>query len=138
MLSLSGAPIILTLAFGMVSDSSCRVYSIFKNLGFLSSSTIVISRFLSSTSLILPSDLLYFHNAFFSFKDFTYLERGEGLEKERERNINVQKTHGSAASNVPTGDLVRNPGMCPDRESNPRPLDPQASTQSTEPHQSGL
>ena len=35
----------------------------------------------------------------------------------------------------PTGDLARNPGMCPDWESNQGPLASQASTQSTEPHQ---
>ena len=37
----------------------------------------------------------------------------------------------------PTGDLARNPGMCPDWESNRRPFDLQACTQSTEPHQPG-
>ena len=38
----------------------------------------------------------------------------------------------------PTGDLARNPGMCPDWESNWWPFGAQASTQSTEPHQPGL
>ena len=37
----------------------------------------------------------------------------------------------------PTGDLARNPGMCPDLELNQRPFDSQASTQSTELHQPG-
>ena len=37
----------------------------------------------------------------------------------------------------PTGDLAHNPGMCPDWELNQWPFDPQASTQSTEPHQPG-
>ena len=37
-----------------------------------------------------------------------------------------------------TGDLARNPGMCPDWESNQRPFGLKASTQSTEPHQPGL
>ena len=38
----------------------------------------------------------------------------------------------------PTGDLAHNPGMCPDWESNQRPLGFQAHAQSTEPHQPGL
>ena len=38
----------------------------------------------------------------------------------------------------PTRDLAFHPGMCPDWESNWRPFDLQASTQSTEPHQPGL
>ena len=38
----------------------------------------------------------------------------------------------------PTGDLARNPGICPDWESNQRPFGPQAGAQSTEPHQAGL
>ena len=38
---------------------------------------------------------------------------------------------------VPTGALVRNPGMFPDWESNWPPFGSQAGTQSTEPHQPG-
>ena len=38
----------------------------------------------------------------------------------------------------PTGDLVHIPGKCPDWESNQRPIDSQASTDYTEPHQPGL
>ena len=37
----------------------------------------------------------------------------------------------------PTGGLARNPGMCPDWESNRRPFGSQGGTQSTEPHQAG-
>ena len=37
----------------------------------------------------------------------------------------------------PTGDLARNPGMCPDWESKQRPFALQAGAQSTEPHQPG-
>ena len=46
------------------------------------------------------------------FKDFIYLflDRREGREKEKERNINVW----FASCVPPTGDLVCNPGMCPD------------------------
>ena len=60
------------------------------------------------------------------------------MEKKRERNINVQEIHLSFASLMPpTGDLGRNPGMCPDWESNWWPFGSQAITQSTEPHQAG-
>ena len=51
----------------------------------------------------------------------------EGREKERERNTNVS----------PTGDMARNPGMCPDWESNQQHFGFQASSQSTEHHQPG-
>ena len=37
-----------------------------------------------------------------------------------------------------TRDLAHNPGMCPEQESNWRPLGSQAGTQSMEPHQSKL
>ena len=37
-----------------------------------------------------------------------------------------------------SGDLARNPGMCPDWESNQRPFGSQVGAQSTEPHQLGL
>ena len=48
------------------------------------------------------------------------LEREEGKEKERERNINVW-----LPSTCPlTGDLACNPGMCPDWESIGDPLIP--------------
>ena len=76
---------------------------------------------------------------FYFFKGFIYLflERGEGREKERERNIDVQEIHWSVAFHMPpTGDP--NPGMCPDWESNQQPFGLQAGTQSTEPHQPGL
>ena len=46
-----------------------------------------------------------------------FLERGEGREGERERNINVREIHESLASHMPpTGNLAHNPGMCPDWE----------------------
>ena len=68
-------------------------------------------------------------------KDFMYvfLERGEGKEKERERNIHVW------LSLTPlTGDLACNPGMFPDWESNRPPFGSQTGAQPTEPHQLGL
>ena len=51
------------------------------------------------------------------FKDFIdlFLERGEGRENERERNIHVREIHRLVASHTPpTGDLAHNPGRCPD------------------------
>ena len=64
-------------------------------------------------------------------KDFIYLLL--------ERNINVREIYQSAASHMPPPrDLAHNSGMCPDWELNQRPLDSQAGTQSTEPHQTGL
>ena len=75
-------------------------------------------------------------------KDFIYLilETGEeGREKERERNMNVREKRGSVSScTCPSGDLARNPGMCPDWELNPQPLRLQAGDQTTESHQPGL
>ena len=66
---------------------------------------------------------------------YLFLELGEGRQKERERNISVWLP---LAHPLPGwGDLARNPGMCPDRELNQRPLSSQASTESTEPHQLG-
>ena len=66
-------------------------------------------------------------------KEFIYLclERGEGREKERDRNIyRLPRT-------PPTRDLAHNPGMCPNGESNLLSSDSQAGAQSTEPHQPG-
>ena len=73
----------------------------------------------------------------FSFfkKDFIiiFLEKGEGNEKERERNIDV-----GLPCTPPAGDLARNPGLCPDRESNWWLFGLQAGAQSTESQQPGL
>ena len=54
------------------------------------------------------------------FKDFIYLflERGEGREEERERNINVGEKHGSDASRLLERTQPHNLGMCPDEELN--------------------
>ena len=68
----------------------------------------------------------------FFLRVYLFLDRGEGREKEREKHQCV------VASGVPlTGDLARNPGMCPDWELNQQPLGLQAGAQSTEPHQLG-
>ena len=58
---------------------------------------------------------------YFFKTDFIYLflERGEGREKERERNIDVWEIQRSVVSRMPpTGALACSPGMCPDWESN--------------------
>ena len=50
---------------------------------------------------------------------YLFLERGEGREKERERNIDVpEKQRLVASCTPPTGDLAHNPGLCPDWELN--------------------
>ena len=81
----------------------------------------------------------FLHTFFFFFKDFIYfflLERVEGREKERERNL-VQEKHQSVASCMaPSRDLACNPGMCPDWESNQWHFGLQNDAQPTEPHQS--
>ena len=61
-----------------------------------------------------------------------FLERREGREKEGEKHQCVV-----ASCALPTGDLARNPGMCPDWESNQRPFGLQANIQSSEPHHPG-
>ena len=66
---------------------------------------------------------------------YLFLERGEGREKEKERNIHVRLL---TSRTPPTGDLAGNPGMCSDWESNQVPLGSQASAQPTEPHHPGL
>ena len=48
-----------------------------------------------------------------------FLERGEGRNKERERNITVQEKHQSVASHTPvTRGLGCSPGRGPDWKSN--------------------
>ena len=69
------------------------------------------------------------------FKDciYLFLERGKEGETEEKKHQCVVASH-----TLPTGDLAHNSGVCPDWELNWQPFDLQASTQSTEPHQSGL
>ena len=67
------------------------------------------------------------------FYVFLFRQRGRQGEGEGEKHQGVVASHPS-----PIGDLARNPGMCPDWESNLRPFGSQTSTQSTEPHQCGL
>ena len=63
---------------------------------------------------ILTCNLLFIDKYIYLFS-----ERGEGREKEKERNIDVQEIHRSVAFHTPpTGVLPLNPGMCPDWELN--------------------
>ena len=67
-----------------------------------------------------------------------FLEREEGREKERERNINVKEKHQLVAFCMPsTGDTAHNSGMCPDGESNQQPFSLQNDAQPNEPYHSG-
>ena len=69
---------------------------------------------------------------FLRFHLFIFRERGREGEREGEKHQCVVAFH-----TPPTGDLARNPGMCPDWESNRQPFGSQASTQSTELHHLG-
>ena len=64
---------------------------------------------------------------------FIFRERGRERERDGEKHQCVVAFH-----TPPTGDLVHNPGMCPDWESNQWPCALQSGAQSTEPHQSGI
>ena len=64
---------------------------------------------------------------------FIFSQRGMEVEREAEKHQCVV-----AFRAPPSGDLAHNPGKCPDWESNWRPFSSQASTQPTEPHQSGI
>ena len=63
---------------------------------------------------------------------YLFLERGREREREGEKHQCV-----AASPAPPMGDLVHNPGMFPDWESNQQPFGSQASTPSTEPQQPG-
>ena len=80
-------------------------------------------------------------------KDFIYLflERGEGREEERERNINVREKHWSVASHTRpvwapsrSRDRTWSSDMCPDHESNWQPFALWDDAEPTEPRWSGL
>ena len=75
----------------------------------------------------------------FSTFSFSFLFQDLFLERRREGEREGEKHQSVVASCVPsTGDLARNPGVCPDWESNWQPFGLQVDTQSTEPHQPGL
>ena len=84
------------------------------------------------------------------FFKILFIFRGEGQQKEGEKHLSVV-----ASPAPPTGDMTRNPGVCPnwvkgewfvrseekpeypDWESNLQPFASQSGTRSTEPHQPG-
>ena len=71
--------------------------------------------------------------AIYIFKTlFIFRERGREEEREEEKYQCVVASHVA-----PTGDLARNPGRCPDWESNQQPFGLQAHAQPTELHQPG-
>ena len=74
------------------------------------------------------SEILNFLRIFLFLKSisFSYFQR----ERKGERETSI--------SCLSRGPKARNPGMCPDWESNQQPFGLQASAQSTEPHQPGL
>ena len=72
-----------------------------------------------SVLCIYESVSILFVYLFFKYFIYLLLQRGEGREQERERNIDMQEKHQLAASRMPTtGDLAHNPAMCPDWELN--------------------
>ena len=96
---------------------------------------VMCSYFLSNgISISLEEWLILSKNEYIlSFKKDFYLffrERGKEGERGREHQCVV------ASRAPPTGELASNPGMC--WESNLRPFDFKAGTQSTEPHQPWL
>ena len=81
--------------------------------------------FLMYYTYLIPSDLSYFYttvHSFFKKIIYLFLERGEGREKDMERNIKVRNIDWLLLIYSPPGDWTSNPGMCPDRESNQRLL----------------
>ena len=79
---------------------------------------------------------------FFPFKKkyfiYLFLERREGREKKRERNINVWEKHQMVASTLhPNQGPACNPGMCPAQELNHWPFALWNGAQPTELHWSG-
>ena len=71
--------------------------------------------------LTLDKNLLLCHKVIFFNFMYLFLERGEGREKERERNINAWLP----LMWPPTRDLACNPDLCSDQESNQQPSDSQ-------------
>ena len=69
---------------------------------------------------------------FLRFYLFIFRESGREGEREGEKHQCVVASHAP-----PSGDLARNPGMCPDWEWTWQPFGSQAHAQSTELHQPG-
>ena len=80
-------------------------------------------------------EVIYLFIYYFRFDLFIFRERwreGDG-GRQRERNTDQLPLAGTPLPRH----LAHHPGICPDRELNLWPFSPQASTQSTEPHQPG-
>ena len=82
---------------------------------------------------IKPLSDKWFADVFFFLRFHLFLERGEGRGREGEKHQCMVAFHV-----LPTGDLARSPGLCPDWESNERPFASQSGAQSAEPRQPGL
>ena len=73
---------------------------------------------------------------FFKILFLYFQKEGEGGRKGRSMDAGeIQQSVSPHTS--PSEDLARNPGTCPDWDSNQRPFASQASAQPTEPHQPG-
>ena len=81
-----------------------------------------------------------FHSHFLNRFYLFILNRGEGKKRGRETSMCGCFCFSHAPPPQPHWgpDRARNPGMCPDWESNRRPFGSPAGAQSTEPHQPGL
>ncbi|KAF6072927.1 hypothetical protein HJG60_010008 [Phyllostomus discolor] len=67
------------------------------------------------------------------------IKQGKGGRKRgRGRSMCERYIHQVSSNTSRTGDLARNPGICPDQETSQQPFCSQAGAQSTEPHQPGL
>ena len=90
------------------------------------------------SSLFFPSHICFLLKTYI-FYLFIFRERGKEGEREGEKHWCVRETlHRLVASCKPlTGDPAWNPGLGADQEWNGQPLNLQAGTQSTEPHQPG-
>ena len=82
--------------------------------------------------LVKSYQYLKFIYLFVNILFYLFLERGREGERDGEKHQRVVASRGPL-----TGDLARNPGMCPDWELNLPPFGSQAGAQSTEPHQPG-
>ena len=79
--------------------------------------------------LELFSKTVFSLRSFLFLRVYLFLERGEGKEKERERNMDQLPLIRTLA-----GDRSRNPGMCPDQELNRRHFTLPVGAQPIEPH----
>ena len=69
---------------------------------------------------------------------YFFREREREEERGRETSMYERYIDQLHLTNPQLGNLARNPGTCPDWESNQQSFDSQTGTQSTEPHQPRL